>query len=190
MAATTKPPPDWVCHSEAAIKRFEAWTNAQLDEIPTWFEEEFGQTAANMTCDDYLLLQDPKFAAEVEHEASARLKRSRVIRAAREGDHDTLARLADTEELRRLALPLAFRRHRQGREKGEWRPRDLPQTTKWRCEEALADVKRIRQIWKQHYGRRNRTIEPTAIGIAARRWSIKDNTLINFKKNRHRVLQH
>ena len=162
-------PPSWVCHSEADIKRFEAWTNARLDEM---FEPRSDEHLIQLS------LSDPKFAASVE----AGAKRRRVITAARARDTAALTRLADTEELRRLA----FSPHRRGREKGEPRPRDLPQLTRWCCEEALADVKRIRQIWKRHYGRQNRTIEPTAIEIAARRWGIKDETLINFKKNRHR----
>jgi hypothetical protein len=184
-----KPPPHWVCHSEADIKRFEAWTNARLDEIPTWFEEEFGQTAANMTRDDYLLLQDPKFAAAVEQDASTRLKRSRVIRAARAKDHEAIARLADTVELLRLALRLMSKRHQRGREKGEPRPGDLSQLTRRCCEEALADVKHIRRIWESEYGLRNRAMDPTAMDIAARRWGIKDEVLENFKKNRHRNKQ-
>jgi hypothetical protein len=109
-----------------------------------------------------------------------------VILAVRAKDRATVERLADTPELRQLALREALRQHRRGREKGEQRPRDLPQTTKWGCEEALEDVEHIRRIWKRHYGRRNRAMEPTAIEIAARRWGIKDETLINFKKNRHR----
>jgi hypothetical protein len=172
-----KAPPPWVCHSEADIERFETWTNARLDEM---FEPRPDEHLIQLS------LQDPKFAAAVEHEASTRLKRGRVIMAARAGDTATLARLADTEELRRLA----FRRHRRGREKGEYRNRDLPHLTRWCCEEALADVKHIRQIWQRPppygYGRRNRAIEPTAISIAARRYNLDEGVLINFKKNRHR----
>jgi hypothetical protein len=173
-----KAPPHWVCHSAADIKRFEEWTNARLDEM---FEPRPDEHLIQIS------LQDPKFATAVEHEASTRLKRGRVIMAARAGDTAALARLADTEELRRLA----FRRHRRGREKGERRPRDLAELTRWCCEEALADMERIHQIWQRPppygYGRRNRAIDPTAISIAARRWGIEDvDTLINFKKNRHR----
>jgi hypothetical protein len=165
-------PPRWDCVSEAAIERFEAWTNKQLDAMFERPDEHLIQ----------LSLLDPKFVASGEKQASEQRKRGGVIVAARVGDHETLARLANTEEL----LRLAFKRHKRGREKGERRPRDLRQLTKWCCEEALADVEHIRQIWKNAYGKRNRTSEPTAIGIAARRYGIEVDTLINFKKNRHR----
>jgi hypothetical protein len=175
--APPKAPPHWDCHSEADIRRFEAWTNARLDEM---FEPRSDEHFIQLS------LLDPKFATAVEHEASTQLKRGRVIMAARAGDTATLVRLADTEELRRLA----FRRHRRGREKGERRPRDLPELTSWCCEEALADMKRIRQIWQRPppygYGRRYRAIDPTAISIAARRYNLDESVLINFKKNRHR----
>jgi hypothetical protein len=172
----TKQPPRWDCRDEKDREHFEAWTNAQLDEL-------FEPSAADIRREQ-VLFSDSKFPNVLEQEASKRLKRGRVIVAARAGDHEILAWLADTEELRRLA----FKRHQRGREKGERRPRDLSQLTKWCCEEALADVEHIRQIWKNEptYRKRNRAMDPTAIGIAARRWGIEVDTLINFKKNRRR----
>jgi hypothetical protein len=163
--------PDWNCLAKD-IKHFEAWTNAQLDALYERADEHLIQ----------LSLSDPKFLASGEKQASERFKRGRVILAAREGDHETLARLAVTEELRRLA----FRPHKQGREKGERRPKDLKQLTRDCCEEALEDVERIRQIWQRVYGKRNRAMAPTAIGIAERRYGLKEGVLINFMKNRRR----
>lgn len=92
--------------------------------------------------------------------------------------------LADTPELRRLA----FRKHRVGREKGEARPRDLSRVTRLCCEQALEDVALIRRIWKQHFGRVNRSSEPTAFGIAARRYNIKEEVLLTFKS--HAIRSH
>jgi hypothetical protein len=170
--------PRWICRDEKDQQRLEAWTNAQLDAIDAVFE------AAYDPARDPFYIFHPTLAA-LEEENAQRVKRGRVILAARAGDHETLARLADTLELRRLA----FKRHRRGREKGERRPRDLPQVTKVCCEDALDDVEHIRRIWKREYGRQNRGADspPTAMGIAARRHGIEDETtLINFKKNRHR----
>jgi hypothetical protein len=168
--------PRWVCLSAADIERLEAWTNAKLDEMY--------DNAADPTRDPFHFFH-PTIAL-LERDIAQRVKRGSVILAARAEDHETLARLADTEELRRLAFKRQH--HRQGREKGEERPHDLPQTTKWCCEEALDDVGHIRRIWKREYGRHNRGPDspPTAMGIAARRYGLKDKTLENFKKNRHR----
>jgi hypothetical protein len=42
--------------------------------------------------------------------------------------------------------------------------------------EAAKDVRRIRAIWQQHYGKKNRSAEegPSAVQIAAERWTDKD----------------
>jgi hypothetical protein len=174
MAKSTKQPPRWDCRDEKDRESFEAWTNAQLDEM-------FEPSAADIRREQ-VLFSDSKFPNVLEQEASERLKRGRVIMAARAGDYDMLARLADTEDLRQLA----FRRRKPGRAKGEPRPRDLPQTTKWCCEEALADVDRIHQLWKNKLGKCNRSAAPTAMEIAARRCGVDVDVLDNFKKNRHR----
>ena len=173
--AVTKP--DWVCHSAADIERFEAWTNAQLDAMfpdPT--------SASDPRREQILLSIGPVFHDEL----SAQLKRGRVILAARAGDYEVLAKLADTEELRRLA----FAPHGIGRRKGEARPRDLPQLTKACCLDALEDVALIRRIWKRPppygFGRVNRSCEPTAFGIAARRYGLKEDTLLTFKSHQRR----
>lgn len=170
-----KPPlPRWDCHDEKDQERLEAWTNARLDSID--------DTAADPKRDPFHIF-DPTVAV-LEQDIAQRLKRGRVKIAARAGHYETVARLADTVELRRLALSSLD--HRRGREIGDQRPNDLPQTTKRCCEEALADVEHIRQIWKTTYGKRNRSASPTAMEIAARRWGIDDTLLINFKKNRNR----
>jgi hypothetical protein len=162
-------PPRW--NSE----RFEAWTNAQLDAMEMYAPPR-----------DPFHSFDPSFAT-VEKAFSTHLRRGRVIEAARAKDVTTVERLADAPELQRLALREALRQHRPGREKGEPRPRDLPQLTKWCCEDALADVKHIRGIWKETYPKDYRGSTPLAMEFAARRWGIDPpEVLINFKKNRHR----
>jgi hypothetical protein len=168
-----KPPsPRWDCRDEKDIEHFEAWTNAQLDEL-----EKLEELAYDPRRDPFHIFHPT--AALLEQDNAQRLKRGRVILAVEAGDHETFARLADTPELRRLA----FKRHKRGRETGDSRPRDIPQLTKWCCEEALADVVHIRRIWKQTYGLRNRAMSPTAMEIAARRHNIDPEVLIDFKKN-------
>ena len=159
-------------------ERFEAWINEQLDKL-------FEPTAADIAGE-----QDHTHSPVFHHELSAQLKRGRVILAVRAKDRAAVERLADTPELSQLALREALRQHRRGREKGERRPRDLSQLTRWCCEEALADVERIRRILKETYPKDYRGSTPLAMEFAARRWGIKDDTLINFKKNRHRYLHH
>jgi hypothetical protein len=191
MARKPKPPrsielPEWVCINDADRERFKAWTNARLDEIPMsmrYAKSELEQALEEQPDDPCYYLQDQKFVATVEQDFSERLKRGRVIEAAKRGDTEAIARLADTEELRMLAFRI---RHNVGREKGEGRPRDYPLSLRLRLEAASNDVDCIYQIWKQHFGKRNRTMDPTAGAIAARRHGVSETELINFRKNRHR----
>lgn len=165
--------PRWFCRDAKDRDRLEAWTVAALDKI------------TKPTADDIQRELDPidlKFATAVEQGLKQQLKRGRVIIAARAKDSEALARLADTEALRRLA----FKPHKQGREKGERRPRDHRPVLKVILEDAANDVDLIRDLWARHYQRRNRTIEPTATAIAARRYGIDETALILFMKNRHR----
>ena len=131
--------------------------------------DESDEEAYDPAPDERLLqlqLGDPNYVAATEKDISDRLKRGRVIRAKRAGDHEALARLATTEELRRLA----YRRLRDAGATKANRDRVIYQDRlKSSLEEASYDVERIREIWQQHYGRRNRKAEPTAIEIAARR---------------------
>jgi hypothetical protein len=157
----TKPPP-W--NSE----RFEEWTIAQLDRLDA--EDDEANARLDEPAPDERLLQlqlgDPNYVAATEKDISDRLKRGRVIRAKRAGDHEALARLATTEELRLLALAPRSK----GRAKGEPRPRDLSVLTRWRCEAALADMKRIHTLWKDAYPKLYRGSKPIALEFAARRW--------------------
>lgn len=81
---------------------------------------------------------------------------------------------------------LAKLEHPRGRMKGEARPSDWADVKRWCCEEALEDLARIREIWLADFGRRNRGLPPLAEMIAAKRWGLAIDTLINFRKNRRR----
>ena len=162
--------PRWICRNQREQKLLEDWTNARLDEL-------FEPSAADIARE-----QDHTHSPVFHHELSAKLQRGRVILAVQAKDHAAVEQLANTEELRRLALREALTPHRRGREKGESRPRDYPPTLKWSLPDALADVDHIRRIWKREYGLRNRAAAPTAMDIAARRWGIDPEVLITFKK--------
>jgi hypothetical protein len=117
-----KPPPRWDCRDPKDQKHLEDWTNAQLKAL-----DDAACAAADDAAD---AAYDPKrdpfyfYHPTIEMFEKEQLKRRRVIRAARAGDHETAERLADTEELLRLRLSFALKRHKRGREKGD--PRPLP----------------------------------------------------------------
>jgi hypothetical protein len=163
--------PDWFCRNEAQRKLFEAWTNARLDEMSEPSVDDLRR--------DVAMMSDQKFSTTTEENFGQRHKRGRVLIAAKAKDHEALAKLADTLELRRLA----FRPRQRGRARGERRPGDLPAQLKASCAEAAAEVQRIRAVWQRHYDRRNRSHSPTAIEIAARRRAIPEEKLIRFMKN-------
>jgi hypothetical protein len=50
--------------------------------------------------------------------------------------------------------------------------RGRPRTVSSNLEDAVQDVQRIRNLWRRHYGKRNRhpTDGPSAVDIAVRRW--------------------
>jgi hypothetical protein len=53
---------------------------------------------------------------------------------------------------------------------------------------AIVDAKRIRALWLQHYGKRNRSRDLiSAEKIAARRWGITVRDIINRTKNTGRI---
>jgi hypothetical protein len=156
--------PRWDCRSAADQKRLEAWTNARLDEAG----------------DDMPI--DESYAVATEKHFGQVLKRGRLLVAVKAKDKKTVARLADTEELRLLALQQRGR----GRAPGDRRPNDLPEVERWACQEAVDDMERIRLIWQHDFGKRNRSADPTANDIAARRYNIEPDILINYRKNRRR----
>jgi hypothetical protein len=156
--------PRWNCFRAAQRAEFEAWTNAQLD------AEELA--AYDPTTDPML---DNDFVDAYERDINADYKRGRVLVAKHNKDWETVAQLADTQELRRIA----YRPRPRGRVKGEPRPRDVSQSV----QEAASYYRRIRALWLRHYGRHNRSMAPTAIDIAARRWRVEPEQLANYLKN-------
>lgn len=175
------PPPDWYCESLADQERFEAWTNRRLDEM---FKPTDADRQRDIDIDN-----DPKVEADIGGRywrgAGHDRKRAQIRAAIKRKDRKILAQL-DPQLVWATLLP------GRGRKKGESRPGDLPWYTRASCELAASDIDRIREIWNrpppdQGYGRQNRSAAPTAVQIAARRWGLSEETLINFRKNQRRA---
>jgi len=114
------------------------------------------------------------------------LQIGRVIQAAKAKDINALKRLCgDDPQLLKIAL--WFKRG-SGRAKGDPRRSDLPDTVRDLLPDASSEVDDLRNLWKMpmHYGKRNRTMKPTAIEIIARRKNIEPKILQNYRKNRNR----
>jgi hypothetical protein len=170
--------PRWDCQDEDDLKRLEAWTNARLDET----ELEAADPADFMPDDEASAVAISKFFGQMRERG--RLI-GRLIVAVRAKDIETVARLADTVELRRLVQHLQH--PGTGNVRGDRPDDDLSDLERCLCEDAANDMKRIKLIWQQHYpDKRARNADPTANDIAARRCGIEPNTLNNYRKNRHR----
>ena len=126
--------------------------------------------------------------AEDYSEDSAKKVITVDLNAGLAGHIEYLAREMDTEELRRLALEIITEQGEQGRETGDPRPGDLTYSQRARCEFAIEDMERMRTILKAtQYNRRNRSRSPTLTEIGAGLYNLNQETLINYKKNRHRL---
>lgn len=53
---------------------------------------------------------------------------------------------------------------------------------------AAVDTEIIKRLWKQEFGRQNRTNSPTAEEIAAKRWNVLAEALSNYRKKHHQIL--
>lgn len=172
--------PRWDCLNQADQQRLQAWTNEQLDLLEQPTSDDLQHEAHMLADAKYLQMQERHFG----------LIRGlgMVAHAIKDGDIQTVDRLAaKSAKLRRFAFQLLMHKRRPGRQKGERRPADLPETDRWALEDAADDVKRIRLIWTHYYTRQNRgeAQEPTAYTIAAERNGVDKEQLINFLKNRH-----
>ena len=65
---------------------------------------------------------------------------------------------------------------------GRGRPRMSPYDRLDSVGMASQDIDRIRALWKEHYGRRNRAHSPTAEEIAAERWGVKLEALLSLRR--------
>jgi hypothetical protein len=52
--------------------------------------------------------------------------------------------------------------------------------------EARSDVRRVRALWREHFGRVYRSVSPRATEIAAQRYGLSEKQLLDDRKNRYR----
>jgi hypothetical protein len=133
--------PPWNCRNAECRARFEAWTNEQLDCL-----EEESLMAAGQSASDLLLF----------------VRLSALDAAIARGEVDAaVAMLADEGLLR----------HDTQRRTAKRRGRPLGWTsTRFRVARAAAEIDCVREIWRAHYGRCNRTMTPKALDIVVRRF--------------------
>ena len=152
--------------------------NQQLDELDEPTEYEFNR--------DLEMQNDPAYLDALTKSFWHRLKRGRVIIAAKRRDVNALDRLtAHDPALKDLAIRQLARVRRRGRRKGEARPRDLTQVERIVLEDAISDVDSIRRICKAYFDRWKGS-DSIAIEIAAKRSHLNPEKLRNFRKNRAR----
>jgi hypothetical protein len=97
------------------------------------------------------------------------------------------AREGRPERLRKLLPSLAEFIHAPPLARGQ---RHKPQFDPYAAlllELALDDVREIRQIWREHFGKAYAPPRgPTALTIAAERHGVTEEQLLTYRKNRHR----
>lgn len=174
--------PRWVCHNQREQDLFEAWTNRQLDELDAGLAEKVN----NENDAAYQVAVERVFSALAKKRAPLAKGRA-VILAVKNKDENKLLQLIRDPKLARLVvreftrkLPIG-----RGRKKGDSRPADINPFLRYVRMNAADDVKRIRSIWKQTFNKQNRTDDPTALGIAARRYGLAEDDLDNWRKNHH-----
>lgn len=168
----------WDCRDQKDQEGLEEWTNEQLDAADK--DDPLRLLLHKQPHDTYrkikmLASRSENYATREQSELRRNLIKS-VRKAIQAQDFQALADMAPL--LRRLGA----KRDPRGREKGERRPDDLPESVREALPHASADVGRIRDIWFHRFGKRNRGADPTAIQIAARRWGIDPSYLEGYKK--------
>ena len=147
--------------------RLETWTLQQLEALDMehdWFLDEVDERR------DWSLI-----TTSAHTQRAWRLDRAKA--AARQGK---------LNPLRRLYPEIAEFIHAPRRKRGEHRMVVDCGCTHERLQLALDDVKRIRRLWRAHFGRVYRSAAPTALSIAARRHGLTETQLTSFRSNRHR----
>jgi len=149
--------PDWYCRDREDVARFESWTNTQLDLV---FDKHYFE---NKTLDQKK--QTPIFVTEffIEH-------------AIRQRDIEYLVKASEDEVIRRRLISGFLKSSGRGSAtrsaKGFEELRNNSCGMLRRLQFASQNVDWVRNIWRQHYGKRTRERDtpPTAIDIVARRF--------------------
>ena len=155
--------PPWHARSERDHIWMRDWVGSRLFDIARSDEEPGSATSEDVSA----LMADAKQWREYGSEALA-------IKAARE--------YGDIEPLRRMYpsiaefINLPARKDRSNYKK---RPDHSPDGRRKRLKLAIAEAELIRDIWQEHYGRRNRPSGPsTATAITASRHGVSEDEII------------
>jgi hypothetical protein len=165
--------PRWDCRNHEDRRLLGEWTNAQLDLMDQPTDEL-----------DFEMMSDEKYFAAMEQHYNSMVKRGRLITAAETKDIQMIERLtANDPKLMSLALRVLAHKPGRGRKKGEPRPADMSEPMRLQLEYASKDVDSIKELWKDNFNKQNRSEQPTATAIAARRNGVDEDRLINWRKN-------
>jgi hypothetical protein len=196
----SKPPrshnkPRWHCRDRRDQDALEKWTNEQLDLL---YNEPCDESAFSAT--DLQLIQEltqelPNLVITFPEEIDIKRK---ILAAIKYNDFPTVGMLMlKYPKLRRFAakaltrLRPAASKPGRGRKRGEPRKKDIPFFVRRELPYVLKDIANIKAIWKREFGKKNRPAnnQPTAIGIAARRNGLDEESLIVWLKNKRRALR-
>ena len=209
MSATRDQLPRWDCRSERDQKLLENWTNQQLDLLdePTASDLQFELAMMN---DDNYNSEVSKHASrrivrgqiirairgDKAGTNERKLLRAIGINVDEAPNFDVLVQLtSNNPELLRFALwqlwqlahspPPKGKENNRGRKRGESRPSDFSPEESAALSDASLDVDRIRNIWKRHLRKMNRSERhpPTALQIAARRSGVDVDKLRSWRSN-------
>jgi len=172
MAGSNLPP--WKAHSPRHRERMRAWVNAELDAQEAAFHRRLVSEVAN-----YTRLLGERLSHLDDGEKSRRKERG--LAKTQEWLRELALQQAEQgnlEPLRKLHPGLARFINKPLLKRGEHFGKKLsddPVALRCRLEEALAELPRVRAIWKKHYGKTNRQGgQLTAEEIVAARWGLDE----------------
>jgi hypothetical protein len=197
----------WTNEQLTALYEERTWLGGPPTEEELWREDQLAEIYPRLMARQWLLADIRRAARAIRafdkylnrHRADNPNLTARAIRALKAKlikaklYKEKLIKYLDghmgDHELRNFAIQMLARPHEVGRERGESRPGDHPYMVRIILPDAAQDVEDIQNIWKKNFNgkwKRGHRNEPTATGIAARRWNIDENILINYLKNRRR----
>jgi hypothetical protein len=163
--------PPWEAHGQRERKLMVDWVNSELDRIS---REDFVHKQATF-------FTRPDGTFNVEKYLASRWEYGPEIDAAEHGNIEPLRRCLSSFNPLIAKFVNLPRRKRGKRFPKAWK--DKLQSPKLR-QAVVEDVRRIRQLWQKHYGKKNRHADdgPSAEEIAATRWEVKVRNIVQWLK--------